>query len=425
MGEYFGDELLEDHFIRDLTPLKTDYQPDSIDERDEKLNEYVSELSPILKGWDADNIFLFGESGVGKTLSTRILLPELRERARTEGIDVDIIETNCSGVSSSYQATISIINEMRNPTSPITTIALDESELNTTGYPSSMVYSKLFESLQKGGEYLILVLDEIDGIGVDGELLYQLTRGQAMGKLDSEVCIIGISNDLYFKNNLKSSVRDTLCESEIHFPSYETADLRSILSRRATQALYDDVLDESVIPLCSALATKENGSARYAIRLLRKTVRIAENKVRNGEEITIISDDIVNEAANRIEQNTVKMGIQNLNSSQLYVLLATVSAQATSIKPVKTQDIYSKYTYITHTFGGDALSRRSVHNHILSLVDKGLLEITNEGRKKNGVANQYALVTDISVILSAMQTSERIDFDLDVEQYIAEHDTLP
>lgn len=432
MPDYFDDGLLDDVFIKDISVLKPEYQPDEIDEREDEMEAYVNHLSPVLKGWDTDNIFLYGESGVGKTLATRILLPELREKAKENGVEMDIIETNCSGASSSYQAAIQIVNETYSPTSPLTTVDLDNQELNNTGYPSSMVYNKLFEALDAGGEYLVLVLDEIDGIGTDGELLYQLTRGQSMGKLDAEVCVIGISNDLYFKNNLKTSVKDTLCESEIHFPAYNHDDLLAILERRAEQALYDDTLEQGVLPLCAALATKEHGSARYAIRLLRKATRIAEDEIRNGDEspaeeegldrftdevhteedIDRVTEEHVREAKSIIETETVETGIKKLSNSQRDLLLTIANIHATNNTPTETSEIYNRYTDLVEKNGRSSISRRGAHNNILSMVDKGIIEITNNARNRRGVPNKYSLVTGIDTVATALESAEDLNMTL-------------
>ncbi|MDL0131938.1 AAA family ATPase [Halobacterium salinarum] len=413
MTEYFDDSLVEDVFIKDISYLKPEYQPDEIEERGEEMDEYVNLLAPILKGWDADNIFLFGESGVGKTLATRTLLPELQQKAEDNGVDVDIVETNCSGSQSSYQAAIDIVNELRSPTSPLTTIDLDEPELSRTGYPSSEVYEQLFEGLANGDDYVILVLDEIDGLGSDGELLYQLTRGQSMGQLDSEICIVGISNDLYFKNNMKTSVRDTLCESEVHFPEYDSQDLQSILQRRAEDAFYEDALSEDVIPLCAAVATKEHGSARYAIRILRKATQLAEDEVRNAPESTQPFEQVkerhVREAKRIVEEETVTRGIKNLSDSQRYLLLSISQYHARAETPAGTSDIYATYEATVKEHGKSAISRRGAHNNLLSMVDKGILHISNNARNQRGVPNRYSLVTDLETVASALEESDQTD----------------
>ena len=40
----------------------------------------------------------------------------------------------------------------------------------------------------------------------------------------------------------------------------------------------DDVLNNDVIPLCAALAAKEEGDARYALDLLRTSGELADEK---------------------------------------------------------------------------------------------------------------------------------------------------
>lgn len=404
MTEYFDDSLLDDIFIRDLSVLQPEYEPDKIEERDAEMDEYVDHLAPVLKGWDADNIFLYGESGVGKTVATRKLLPELREKAAANGVDVDIVETNCSDCSSSYQAAIQVVNEIRDPTATLTTLDLGGEKLNNTGYPATMVYNTLFEELQAVDDYLILVLDEIDSIGTDGELLYQLTRAQSMGKLDAELCIIGISNDLYFKDNLESSVRDTLCESEVHFPGYDNEDLVSILDRRAEQAFYDDVLAGDVIPLCAALATQEYGSARRAIKLLRKAAQLAESAAREGQDIDRVIREYVRAAQREIEADTVSEGIKNLREQACYLLLTVAGLEKRGKTPAETPTVYETYEATVSEEGGvTPLSRKAAHDNLLTMVDLGILELTNNARNQRGVTNKYALGVEMELVVSALE----------------------
>ena len=416
MTSYFGDGQVEEVFIKDLSVLKPEYQPDQIEEREEEIDEYVELLEPVLRGWDADNIFLFGESGVGKTLATRILLPELREKALNNGVEADIVETNCAGCNSSYQATIELINEMYNPSSPLTTLNLQQQEMANTGYPTNMVNKKLFEALQEAGEYIILVLDEIDGIGTDGDLLYQLTRSETMGKLDAELCIIGISNDLYFKDNMKTNVRDTLCESEIHFPEYDPDELRSILTRRAKKAFHEGVLADDVIPLCAAYAKQEHGSARYAIRLLRKAARLAEREARENSSVEQVTEEHVDAARDIIEEKTIASGIKKLSSQQCYILLSIAELHARNKTPAETSEIYSRYESMVERDGYNSISRRGAHNHLLSMDDKGIIEISNNARNRRGVPNKYSLVTDLETVINALEDNTEQDGDFDLQE---------
>jgi len=46
--------------------LGESYQPDQIEERDEEIEEYMHALQPIIDGWEPNNVFVYGNTGVGK-----------------------------------------------------------------------------------------------------------------------------------------------------------------------------------------------------------------------------------------------------------------------------------------------------------------------------------------------------------------------
>jgi cell division control protein 6 len=182
--------------------------------------------------------------------------------------------------------------------------------------------------LNAGADNIILVLDEVNTLGTDSELLYQLTRAQTMHKLDAELCLIGISNDFNFRDDLPTRVKDTLCETELHFPAYQHEDLISILSRRAEQAFYEGTCSAGVVELCAAMASRDRGSARQAIRLLRKASELAENEAVETQEIDRIEERHVRTAEELIEQKQVATGIRTLTTHRKYVLLAVTNLTA-------------------------------------------------------------------------------------------------
>ena len=120
------------------------------------------------------------------------------------------------------------------------------------------------------GGVLVIVLDEIDKLVKKSgdDTLYNLTRINAeLSK--SKVSIIGISNDLSFKDFLDPRVLSSLSEEEIVFPPYNAPRLVDILAQRAEAAFVKGAITDGVIPLCSALAAQEHGDARRTLDLLR------------------------------------------------------------------------------------------------------------------------------------------------------------
>ena len=148
-----------------------------------------------------------------------------------------------------------------------------------TGWPTDQVYLELKNQLEARGGVLVIVLDEIDKLVKKSgdDTLYNLTRINSDLKT-SKVCIIGISNDLSFKDFLDPRVLSSLSEEEIVFPPYNAPQLCDILQQRADGAFIEGALDDGVIPLCAALAAQEHGDARRALDLLRISGELAERE---------------------------------------------------------------------------------------------------------------------------------------------------
>lgn len=159
--------------------------------------------------------------------------------------------------------------------------------MSETGYQQKRIFNELYTDLEAIGGTILIVLDEIDTIGSDDDILYELPRARSNYRLDVKLGVIGISNNFKFRDNLTPKVKDTLCEEEILFPPYDAPDLQNILRKRADSALYEGVLEDDVIPLCAAFAAQDSGSARQALRLFRKAAEIAEEEALSGGEAVI------------------------------------------------------------------------------------------------------------------------------------------
>jgi cell division control protein 6 len=218
--------------FRDEDMLREDYQPESITARDDELSAYKTALQPVVNGAQPRNIFLYGKTGVGKTAVSRYLLERLEDdTVQYDDVDLSVVWLNCTNLSSSYQVAVNLVNKLRTPSE----------QISTTGYPQQQVFDILYEELESIGGTVLLVFDEIDHIGSDDEILYELPRARSNGYLDTtKPGVIGISNDFGFHDELSPKVKDTLCEEEIHFPPYKAPELEAILHRRVEDALYDD-----------------------------------------------------------------------------------------------------------------------------------------------------------------------------------------
>lgn len=394
------------NIFRNKDALGESYQPDQIEERDEEIDEYMDALQPIVDGWEPNNIFLYGNTGVGKTAVTDYLLDRLQDDvADYDDVDLSVIPLNCKTLNSSYQVAVELVNKLR-PAG---------GEISSTGYPQQTVFKKLYRELEAVGGTILIVLDEIDSIGDRDELLYELPRARANNNLDSaKVGVIGISNDFKFREQLDPRVQDTLCERELQFPPYDAPELENILETRAEIAIAEGAVEQGVLNFCAALAARDSGSARQALDLVRLAGEIAENC-----EADLIKRDHVEAARSRLEQERVEEGMRELTTHGRLALLAVISKAAKEATPCRTREIYEEYVMLCDSSGTDSLAQRSVHNHLSDLRMLGILSACENRSGSRGNYYSYELDVPFTSAIEAMSDVLRLDSEIETIREIA------
>lgn len=355
--------------FEDETVLYDDWTPDELPEREQELDHLHDALAPVTRGAAPHNTFVFGKTGQGKTAGVDHKLRDLEAFAdeynddadsESDELEITIINYSCAKDNTSYQVACNLVEELCGE--------------KPWGYDKKTVFDRLYDELQNIGGTVIIVLDEIDSIGTDDDILYEIPRARANGHVeDMWVSIIGISNDFEFRDNLSPKVKDTLCDEEIHFPPYTAEQLQSILERRAKKAFKHGVLDNEVLPLCAAFAAQDKGSARQAIRYLYKAGELASN--RNLDRVT---EEHVREAEELIERKSLEKGVRDLTTQDHLALVAVVSLAAKGETPTRTRHVYAEYTNIAHSIDADTIEMRRVRDHLQELDLIGIVE----GRKK-------------------------------------------
>ena len=366
--------------------LREEYQPKSITARKEELKAYKTALQPVVNGAQPRNIFLYGKTGVGKTAVSRYLLDQLKQDTQQfDDVDLSVIWLNCTNLTSSYQVAINLVNQTREP----------ENRISTTGYPQQRVFDLLYDELEAMGGTILIVLDEIDHIGSDDEILYELPRARSNGYLETaKPGVIGISNDFGFRDDLSPKVKDALCEEAIHFPPYDAPELEAILQSRVQEALHDDAAEEGVISLCAAIAAQDTGSARQALKLMYKAGELA----RAGGETTI-TERYVHQAQAQVEQSEIEHGMRELTRHGHLSLVATLHLALENETPARVREIYPRYRTIAEQSSIDPLVRRRMHDHLADLAMLGILErhSRNEGRS-GGQYYEYDFNVDLKLV---------------------------
>lgn len=369
--------------------LLEEWTPEELVGRDEELQKYHAALQPVINNETPSNIFLYGKSGVGKTAATRYLLSALeRDAADVDGLDLSTVEVNCDGLNSSYQAAVAIVNTLRDPAN----------QISNTGYPQASVYQFLFDALDDLGGTVLIVLDEVDHIE-DDSLLYKLPRARSNGDIsEAKLGVIGISNDLDFRNQLSSKVRSSLCEKEVSFSAYNANELQLVLKQREAVAFQDDVLDDGVIEMCAAYGAKDSGDARQALDLLLEGGDLAREY-----DDELVTEHHVREARQRLQTDQVVEGIRNYSDHGQLVLYALTGLAEEDDTPARTRDILGAYQELAREEGLDPVSERSVRDYLGELTQLGIVSSTEYNRGKGGGKyKEFELEQSISSIKTGL-----------------------
>jgi len=272
--------------------LQTNYQPKEIIYRDEQIEQIASILAPVLRGEKPSNLFLYGKTGTGKTLSIQIIKDTLLKRVKEDNnftLKIEYLNCKLKKVSDTeYRILAQLIRQLGG-------------EIPATGLPTEAVYNRFIDLIDKEKQMIILILDEIDQTikKISDNFLYNLTR------LNSElsqtrICVVGISNDLTFLDSIDPRVRSSLSEEEIVFPPYNALQLKEILKKRADEVFNKNIVYEGVIEKCAAFAARSHGDARRALDLLRIAGELAE---RGGSKKVLLKH--IDEANQKIERDKI------------------------------------------------------------------------------------------------------------------------
>lgn len=393
-----------DLVFEDEDVLSDDYRPDDLSERMAEIEEYRALLQPIIEGATPDNVFLYGKTGVGKTVVTRYLFEHLKRDARQyDDLEVTTVYINCENAATSYQAVIALVNELRD--------SLNEPQISSTGYPKHQVYQFLWEAIDTLGGTVVTVLDEVDYLGTDASILYQLPRAKANGNVErAKVGVVGISNDFRYKDQLNPRILDTLAEKELHFPPYDATQLRSILEERASEAFKPGAVNRGAIQLCAAKAAKDKGSARQALDLLL----YAGQRARQREHETV-TDDHVMAAHNRLQREEIKRGMRDLTKHGKLALGSLVTVRVNNPdEEITRKGIYEKYVQLAEGCNESPLKIKSLHRHLGDLAMQGIATRKEENLgEAGGRRYTYEVSIPIGEAIDALDDSTLFQDELD------------
>ena len=402
VNDLFGQLLQVEPIFQNKEVMRASYTPDDLPHREPEIRQLGSILVPALRNETPSNVFIYGKTGTGKTACVKYVGKELSKKGGEIGKRVNLIYINCEVVDTQYRVLQNIANSFIPPEKWSQRIPF-------TGWPTDEVYEALRRYVdgftkdqneqwtpnpeRRAGEVTIIVLDEVDKLKGD-EVLYTLTRINT-DLQQNKVSVIGISNDLKFTEFLDPRVKSSLGEESMIFAPYDAGQLEDILKQRATIGLKEGILEDSVIPLCAALAAREHGDARRALDLLRVAAELCER-----ERYPAVGEAHVRLAQNKIEIDRISEVVRTLPTQSKLVLLATMLGEEQNrdqgVHILTTGEVFDIYKDLCRATGCDVLTQRRITDLISELDMLGIFtaRVISKGRYGRTREIQMSCPTD-------------------------------
>jgi len=392
LGDFFQDFLSKKSFFLDKKPLQSSHTPETIPHRDKEIKQIANILAPILKLQKPSNIFIYGKTGTGKTLTIRYITKTLLETTNIKDIPLKIIYLNCKlkrTADTEYRLIAQITREFGKAIPP-------------TGLPTDEVYRLFTQAVEEQGQTTLLILDEIDQLikkTGDG-VLYNLTRMNEELK-NSQISLIGVSNDLQFAEHLDPRVRSSLSEEEIIFPPYNALQIQDILKQRANKAFKEGSLEQGVVEKCSAYAAREHGDSRRALELLRVAGEIAE---RNDCDKVDLKH--VDEADKKIENDKIFNIVKTQPKQFQTTLYAILSLEQETKGFVFTGEVYELYKQLCFKTSLTPLTQRRVSDILAEFDMLGMINTRVISKGRYGRTREISLAIPSSSLPQIKKTLE-------------------
>ena len=379
--------------------LNARYIPDKIVARDAQKQAIANNLAAILRRGEPSNMYIWGDTGVGKTITVKYVLNILQDGLKSEAKDIliDAIIIDCTAIRSETLACTEILTQL-------TGIQMK------TGFQFYYYLNDIWKFIDKKAKEhsfytLILFFDEINSFDSPDDILYQFSRALSHQKIQSSNVSIGIiaaSNKKDYLDTLRPNVLSSAKFRYIDFPNYNEEELYEILQTKK-EAFVDGALSDYIIRYCAKIVSERyHGDARHAIDILYEAAKIAIQK-----EDTKISKECLDNAEKVVNDRvTLEMLKQIPLHDRLLILAVYISnkviKQINSNMSPHTGIVLSAYRKICEIIDQHPNGDTYVSGRIKALDNEQILHA--EFVKGRGNTKYITVANDVEAVIYTLFT---------------------
>ncbi len=338
---------MQESVFKNEGALNYDYLPELLPHRESQIIQLSGNLGLLAEGRRAQNVFIFGAPGIGKTASIKYAFRKFEEYSGIKTVYINCWEYNTA-------------------TSVLSKITQDLGYfVSRRGWPKDEIVEKLIESLNKSSRSLAVCLDEADQlIYKDPSVLYDLTRlGQSLNR---PLMLIFISNNPFIFANTEPRIKSTLNLEEIEFKPYTLSEMKDIIKQRAEAAFFS--IETGVTLLVANIVLNYNSDIRVGLDCLLKAGRLAEEDGSDRLGVAHVKQSVLSLV--KVKRELLK---EKINDNEKAILKALDGG-----KELTSSELYAK---CCSEAGGGFVTERMFTNYIDHLSEISLINV----KRKEGV----------------------------------------